>query len=136
MTDIRRVALLLTVVVAVLVIGVGSAHALGAWKLLGERVVNDRLDHDTIVVTAAEGNFTALKLTVQRRPVHFLDMKVNFANGETQDVQIRAVIPAGGETRVLDLAGGDRVIRSVEFTYEANSIGVGKRAHVRLFGRR
>ena len=132
MKSIHRVAAFSLAVVAT----AGVAVAAGAWTLLGERVVNDRVDHDTILVTTAEGNFTALKITVQRRPVHFLDMKVNFANGTTQDVALRTVIPAGGESRVVDLTGGDRVIRSVEFTYEANSIGAGKRAHVRLFGRR
>jgi len=136
MSDIRRIAALLIVALMSAAGLVAVSEAGGAWKLLGERVVNDRLDHDTIVVTATEGDFTALRLTVQRRPVHFLDMKVHFANGATQDIQIRAVIPAGGETRVLDLRGGDRVIRSVDFWYEANSIGAGKRAQIRLFGRR
>jgi len=106
------------------------------WVFLGERVVADRVDHDVIAVTGARGSFSALKLVVRRRPVHFLDMKVHFANGSVQDVSLRTVIPAGGESRVIDLSGEDRTITRVEFWYEANSIGVGKTALVRLFGRR
>jgi len=53
-----------------------------------------------------------------------------------QDVAVRRIIPAGGETRVIDLKGGPRVIRRVEFTYEAESRGRGRRATIRLFGRR
>jgi hypothetical protein len=106
-----------------------------AWKFLGERVVNDRLDHDVIAVTAAEGEFRALKLLVRGHAVHFLDAKVHFANGAIQDLAIRTVIPAGGETRVIDLRGAERVIRKVELWYEANSLGRG-RAKVRLFGLR
>ena len=55
-------------------LAVGPAQA-ADWVLLGERVVNDKVDHDTIVVTGSEGTFDALQVRVGRRPVHFLDMK-------------------------------------------------------------
>jgi len=113
-----------------------TATAGGKWLKLGERVVNDKLDHDNIYVGADRGDFTALKLKVVKRPVHFLDMKVYFANGGVQDVQIRKVIPAGGETRVIDLRGSDRVIKRVQFWYEAETPKPGKKSKVRLFGRR
>ncbi len=105
------------------------------WQRLGSAVVNDRLDHDSIAVTAARGDFSAIKLTVERAPVHFLSVKIHFASGESQDVELRSVIPAGGETRVVDVVGADRVIRRVEFWYEAETARRGKRATVRLFGR-
>jgi hypothetical protein len=105
----------------------------GDWTKLGSRIVNDRLDHDTIVVTAAKGDFRALKLFVHKTPVHILDMKVTFGNGGVQDVSIRSRIPAGGESRVIDLTGADRVIRKVEFWYEANSLGR-RRATIELWG--
>jgi len=47
--------------------------------------------------------------------------------------QLRNPIPAGGESRVIDLQGGDRVIRSVEFWYDARSRG--RQAIVRALGR-
>ena len=116
-------------------IGVGVANA-DQWVKLGERVVNDRLDHDSLSVTGSRGDFEALKFVVRRRPVHFLDVKVHYANGDTQDVSLRAVIPAGGESRVIDLKGGDRVIRTIEFWYEAESARRGRRATIEVFGRR
>ena len=100
----------------------------------GERTVTDRVDHDGIVVTAARGDFRAVKLTVRCHAVEVRDLKIHFANGAVQDVQIRRVIPAGGETRVVDLVGDDRVIQRIELTYDAQSLG-GK-AVVRVFGRR
>lgn len=117
-------------------LSVAVASAAVGWVFLGERVVADRVDHDVIVVTGSHGTFSALKLVVKRRPVHFLDMKVHFANGDVQDVELRTVVPAGGESRVIDLSGGDRTVARVEFWYEANSIGLGKKALVRLHGRR
>lgn len=103
------------------------------WVLLGERTVTDRLDHDVIPVTITRGDFKAIKITVHRRGVDFHRVVVHFANGGDQEVEMRHTIPAGGETRAIDLRAGDRVIRSVEFWYDARSIR-GRRAVVRLHG--
>jgi hypothetical protein len=104
-----------------------------AWMLLGQRQVSDRLDHDIIPVTVARGDFTRIKITVQRHGVDFHRVVVHFANGGDQEVEMRQTIPAGGETRAIDLRAGERVIRSVEFWYDARTIR-GRRAVVRLFG--
>ena len=104
------------------------------WVLLGERTVTDRLDHDVIPVTIARGDFTAIKITVARRGVDFHRVVVHFGNGGDQEVEMRNTIPAGGETRAIDLRAGERIIRSVEFWYDARSIR-GRRAVIRLFGR-
>ena len=105
------------------------------WVLLGTRAVNDRADHDVIPVTGARGDWQAIKLTVQRASVDFYRVVVHFGNGGQQEIQLRNTIPAGGETRAIDLTGPDRVINRVEFWYDANTIR-GRRAVVRLFGRR
>jgi hypothetical protein len=79
--------------------------------------------------------FQRHQLKVERAAVHFISVKIHFANGETQDVELRAVVPAGGESRVIDVEGAERVIRLVEFWYEAETARRGKRATVRLRGR-
>jgi predicted urease superfamily metal-dependent hydrolase len=84
-------------------------------------------------VTIARGDFTRIKITVARHGVDFHRVVVHFANGGDQEVEMRATIPAGGETRAIDLRAGERVIRSVEFWYDARTIR-GRRAVVRLFG--
>jgi len=106
----------------------------GSWQFLGERLANFGLDHDVIVVTAAEGAFSQIQLRVRHARIEILDLKVHFGDGSTLDVSVRAFIEAGGETRVIDLPGGARVIRNVEFTYRTPAVR-GKRALVRLFGR-
>jgi len=103
------------------------------WVLLGERAVTDRLDHDLIPVTVARGDFKAIKITVRRAAVDFHRVVVHFANGGDQEVELRATIRAGGESRAIDLRAGDRVIRSVEFWYDARTIR-GRRAVVLLYG--
>lgn len=121
---------------ALVVLTAAAAHAAErGWKLLGERTVSDGLDHDRIVVTASEGDLKALQVRVKGHAVQFRSMKVQFANGAVQEIELRDVIRAGGASRVLDLEGGDRVVQSVEFWYDAQTIR-GKRAVVRLFGKR
>jgi hypothetical protein len=58
---------------------------------------------------------------------------VHFGNGSSDPIAIRAKIPAGGKTRVIDLPGNRRVIESVEFWYERGN-WASARPKVRLWG--
>jgi len=102
---------------------------------LGERSASLAADHDSIGVTAARGDFRAIKLAVRNAPIRFYRIEVVYGNGVPEKIELRELIPAGGETRVIDLHGGERVIKRVDFWYETKSLG-GKRASIRLFGRR
>ncbi len=104
-----------------------------AWKLLGTKVVKFSTEMDVILVGADEGVFKNIKLTVHKSGIHFKDMKVYFANGDVFDVQIRNVIPAGGETRAIDLPGNNRVVTKVVFWYESTKANP-RLATVRLYG--
>lgn len=112
------------------------AHAGGGnkWELLGARQVTDKVDHDTIPVTAKEGKFTKLQLKVIGAAVQFRSMKVNFGNGEVQNVELKDVIQPGKTSRVIDVQGAERTIKSVDFVYDAQTLGQ-KGATVRLLGK-
>lgn len=128
----RRSVIALTLIVALV-----CAQALAqppVWKLLGKRTVKLSTDRDVIHVGADEGTFRSIKLKVLKSGVHFKDMKVHFSNGDIFDVKIRKLIPAGGETRVIDLPGANRNIKKVVFWYESTRMN--RRATVRLWGKR
>ena len=118
---------------AVIAFTTAATSAAKGWELLGEKAVSDRADHDLIGVTAAEGKFKQIKLTVHRHAVDFRKVVVHFGNGDDQTITMRGTIRAGGETRAVDLEGAERNIRSVEFWYDANSRG--RAAVVRLYGK-
>jgi len=132
--NIRKLMKLLAVAVVLQMLFAGVAEAKRGWEVLGTLTVTDRVERDTLVVTRRKGTFRALKLKVFDRGVEFREMTIHFANGDDQEVALRRVIPAGGESRVIDVEGGDRVIRTIEFRYDAQSLG-GKRARVRVLGR-
>ena len=105
------------------------------WVLLGERTVTDRADHDVVPVTAERGTFRAIRLDVMLHAVDFHRVVIHFGNGDDQKVELRATIKAGGSSRVIDIDGADRVIKSIEFWYDAATIGRGGKAVVRTMGR-
>ena len=70
-----------------------------------------------------EGGFRAIQLRVLNGPVRFLRVVVHYGNGADQELSLRALIPAGGTTRAIDLPGDRRIIRSVEFWYSKANWG-------------
>jgi hypothetical protein len=135
----ERQLMAVVMVVAGVLVGACATYAQGGrgpnWVLLGERVVTDKTDRDTIRVTSGRGSFTALKFEVRRRGVDFHRVVIHFANGEDQRLELRNSIPAGGESRVIDIDGGSRIITSIDFWYDAKSLGRGGSATVRSLGR-
>ncbi len=90
------------------------------WDKLGQKKVDFRLDKDEIKVTIVQGLFTAIKLKVKDGPINLHKCVVHFKNGTKQNVNIRKNIPAGGETRVIQLDGaGKRVIKKVVLLYDS-----------------
>ena len=105
------------------------------WVVLGEREVTDKLDHDTIVVTGERGSFNAIRNDVLIHAVDFHKVVIHFRNGDDQNVELRDTIKAGGASRIIDIDGANRIIRSIDFWYDANTIGKGGKALVRTMGR-
>ena len=104
------------------------------WKFIGDKKVNFLIDRDVIHVTGND-NFSQVKLKVTDGPVHILDMDIYFENGDKFDVSIRNRIPKGGESRVIDLPGGSRSIKQIEFWYETKGFLKG-RGRVAVWGKR
>ena len=105
----------------------------GRWENLGRAYVNSRVDHDRIPVTN-RGAFRALQLGVKGGTIEFQRVVVHFENGEDHQLEISDRIPDGAKTRVIDLPGDRRRIRSVEFWYSKE--GWRSRPLVNVWGRR
>ena len=128
-------AIIFTILALTLTVSLDAQPRNKKWIFLGEKLVNDKLDRDVVVVTADRGEFKAIQIRVKGASVDFHKVIVVYGNGRRQEIEMRNTIPAGGSTRVIDLAGDERVIRHIEFLYDANTIR-GRKAVVRVFGRR
>jgi hypothetical protein len=106
-----------------------------AWELLGEQSVGFGVDRDVIRVGRHEGRFSALALEVRDNDVEILDLTVFFNRGPPQNLQVREFIRAGGRTRPIQFAWGDRSIDRIELTYRSRP-GMRGRTKVAVFGLR
>ena len=108
----------------------------GTWHVLGEaKVSGGGVDHDVIRVTGINDNFRKLKFKVTNSGLNLIRMVVTYDVGAVEKIDIRQNIKKGGESRVIDLRGGKRSIRNIQFWYEDKGFLNGK-AKVTVFGRR
>ncbi|MEO7735220.1 MAG: hypothetical protein ABIY55_29975 [Kofleriaceae bacterium] len=119
-----------------LVLGGSVAHAdrwdSKGWVKLGEREVNGRVDHDRIDVGARDGKFTKLTLYVERSDLELLDFEITFGNKEHFHPEVRHVFREGARTRVIDLPGDERTIKSIDLKYK--NLPGGGHAKVEVWG--
>ena len=104
------------------------------WEKLGERKVNFSVDRDEIVVGKYEGFFDALQIKVKNGPINMHKMVVHFHNGQTKEIPLKNNFAAGGQSRVIDLPGNNRIIDKVVFWYDTKNFASSK-AEVELWGR-
>lgn len=89
------------------------------WTELGCKKVGFIVDRDVIRVGLAEGFYKAIKLRVIGNDVDILELGVVYGNGARDVFRVRSVIPAGGETRPIDLRGSVRGLDRIEMLYRS-----------------
>lgn len=97
----------------------GGGGGVASWERLACKEVNFGIDKDTVRVGRSEGTFKAIRLKVRKAPIEIYLLRVVFGNGARQDINVRQVIPDGGETRQIDLAGTNRGIDRIEMVYRS-----------------
>jgi hypothetical protein len=104
------------------------------WERLGSRKVNYGLDKDVIPVGVHEGAFTKLRIVVKGGAVNMHKMKIEYMNGEKQEVALRHNFSSKSASRIIDLKGNKRIIKKITFFYDTKNLAR-KRATVHVFGR-
>jgi hypothetical protein len=117
------------------VVVVKEPHAPQEWHgqvELGQSEVNYRPDADVIPV-ANQTTFSAIGIHVTDGDLEMYDLIVEFGDGQRFDPALRNVFREGSWSRRIDLPGGRRHIRKVEF--KSRTLPNGKpKARVHLFG--
>jgi hypothetical protein len=107
----------------------------GPWKFIADKWVSWGVDHDVIHTGDIKDDFRQIRLHVSDGPLKTYDMKIYFDNGDVQDVSLRSIIRQGQYSRVIDLNGGLRHLKRIEFWYETAGYSKGK-ARVAVWGRK
>jgi hypothetical protein len=106
----------------------------GSWRVLGTVQANHNADHDVIYVKGPYDFFRRIKFKVTDSPLNMMRMVVRYDDGGLpENIETRMDIPKGGESRIIDLKGGKRKLKSIEFWYDTKGIFNGK-ADVTLLG--
>jgi hypothetical protein len=115
--------------------GVLAGNSNGDWVKLGSVHAGHDADHDRITVAGAHDNFRKLKFKVKNASLTMHQVVVTYDDGTPERLEIRENLAAGAETRVIDLRGGKRSIRTIEFWHETKG-NKGDKAEVVAFGQR
>jgi hypothetical protein len=110
----------------------GHGGQVGRAVLLGERHIDGRADNDKIDIGRDNGTFRAIQFRVEGGRVNFDRITVKYLNGEHEEINVRSDIPAGGQTRAIDLPGNRRVIESVSMWYSKGNWRT--RPTIRVYG--
>lgn len=105
----------------------------GDWVKLGSVNAGHDADHDRITVAGPYDNFRKLKFRVKNASLNMRQVVVTYDDGAPERLDVKENLAAGAETRVIDLHGGKRSIRTIEFWYETKG-NKGDKAEVVAFG--
>lgn len=105
------------------------------WTKLGTKKVSYMLDKDVIHVGVKDGNFRSLKILVTGGSLHMHRMVVEYMNGSKEQIGLKHNFGPRQTSRIIDLAGGKRVIKDITFWYDTKNKS-SKKAKVHVFGKR
>lgn len=103
------------------------------WHKIGEKIVDFQTENDEIAVLGAD-RFSAVKLLIEKAPINLVSFDIYFENGDKQSVSVLKEFKTPGETRVININGGEREIKKVSFVYKTIANAKDKKAHVELWG--
>jgi hypothetical protein len=112
------------------------AHATETeWVMVGEQTVSTRADQDVMVLGADEGRYEALRFEVFGNRVAFARVKVVYGNGTSEVLNVQEHVRPGMPTPAYDLTGLHRIIKRIEFLYQAENPWKGD-AIIKVFGKK
>ena len=103
------------------------------WHKIGETTVNFQKESDEIIVMGAD-RFASIKFKVEDAPIDLISLEVYYESGDNQKININMPIKAPGESRVVDLNGGERNLKKIVFIYKTLPNRKDVKAHVMVWG--
>jgi hypothetical protein len=103
---------------------------------LGEQTVPFQGEQGTIDVGDYGGWFRAIYFYVEKSDAELFNMFIIYENGDKEEIHTRLIFNANTRSRVINLEGGKRHIRSVDFVYKTVGSWVDGKATIRIYGMR
>lgn len=103
------------------------------WHKIGETTVDFTKDRDEVSVMMAD-RFASLRFKVTDAPIDLVDVEIFYESGDSQKVKIGYPIKSPGESKNIDLNGGERSLKKIVFTYKTLPNSKDVKAHVEIWG--
>ncbi len=88
------------------------AHA-ERWVALARALLDPTAERTELVVDPPSARLRSFRLRARGGAIDVIHLTVVFGNHRRFDIPLRSIVPAGGESRVIDLPGDDRRISRV-----------------------
>jgi hypothetical protein len=102
--------------------------------ILGERRVDFHAERDTIEVGNYAGKFKSIYFEVEKNNIEIFNMVIVYGNGEKERIDTRLIFDDRTRSRVIRLKGGERRIKSIEFSYKSVGFWLEGKAHLIVYG--
>ncbi|MBA2612058.1 MAG: hypothetical protein H0U95_08810 [Bacteroidetes bacterium] len=103
------------------------------WHKIGETTVDFGKDRDEVSIIGAD-RFAALIFKVDDAPIDLIEIEVFYESGDNQKVKVNFPIKAPGQSKTIDLNGGERSIKKILFVYKTLPNRKDVKAHVEIWG--
>jgi hypothetical protein len=103
------------------------------WHKIGETTVDFKTEKDEIKVVGAN-RFASIKFKVKDAPINLIDMELYYDSATVHKITVNSPIPAGAESKVIDLKGTEPNIRKIVFVYRTVNNRKDEKAHVEVWG--
>ena len=103
------------------------------WHKIGETNVKFEKETDEIVVMGAD-RFASIKFKIEEAPIDLISLEIYYESGDKQNIQINTPVKAPGESRIIDLNGGERSLKKIVFKYKTLPNRKDVKAHVEVYG--
>jgi hypothetical protein len=103
------------------------------WHKIGETTVDFKKETDEVVVMGSD-RFASIKFKVTDAPIDIVSIKVYYESGDAQSVSTLMKIDAPGESKTIDLNGGERTLKKIVFVYKTLPNRKDVKAHVEIWG--
>ena len=101
---------------------------------LGEQSIPFKGEQGIINVSSYNGWLKAIYFKVESNDIELFDMVITYRNGERENIDTRLIFNEATRSRVINLEGEIRHIRSIEFVYKTVGSWLDGKALLRIYG--
>jgi predicted house-cleaning NTP pyrophosphatase (Maf/HAM1 superfamily) len=103
------------------------------WHKIGEVTADFKKEKEEVVVLGAD-RFASIRFKVTDAPIDLQSLEVFYESGDKQVVKVNTAIKSPGESRTIELNGGERTLKKIVFVYKTLPNHKDEKAHVEIWG--